>query len=370
MLPEAGEAAVRVGVSCRQLDIESVAVVVPGRDCRFAADCDVRLELPEADDPQKDAATLLKAAIEQEVDVILPGYQHLHCLDALRECLADSGVALAACQLRSEGSAMDRGQLLQHLETMGVDAVPSQPVPHDRLVEIFDEHGGPLMARSDVVGARLPICLNQRADAERAAMVLRGPSGQLWLDEPVPQRRSLAVTVIGDAHGDAAAMIERDTSALNLGLCESPSPALLAAADGEAIRGAIFDVATRIWRELAVVGVGTIHFGLNIGGHFYVEDIGLGITPAQQLSEWVSGVDLVEWQLRVHAGQPISEDLHTPPESGHAFVAHVRRAPSPAAEQEMTIDRHMMRSYDLKVQPPEYDIVRLNRWQTITLAMV
>jgi acetyl/propionyl-CoA carboxylase alpha subunit len=229
---------------------------------------------------------------------------------------------------------MDRGRLLQRLEEIGVDAVASQPVPHDRLVEIFDEHGGPLIARTDIVGARLPIRLNHRADAERAAMVLAGPTGQLWVEEPVPQRRSLAVTVIGDAHGDAAAMIECDTSALNLGICESPSPALLGAPDGEAIRGAFFDVATRIWRDLAVVGVGTIHFGLNIGGHFYVEDIGLGITPAQQLSEWVSGVDLVEWQLRVHAGQPISEDLHTPPESGHAFVAHVRRAPVSASEEE------------------------------------
>jgi len=324
LLTEAGESASRVALACRILDIESLAAKVPGRDSRFAADCDGVLELPDAGDPQADAATIAKAAREAGVDVILPGYEGLRCLSALQEELRESGITIAQTRLTEDGQPLGRQAMLDICKSLGIDSVDSQRIPASKLVEIFEEHGGPLIARSDIVGDAKPCRLLDKDDAESAAVSLPGPDGYLWVEEPIAQRRRFDVSVIRDVNGDCAALVERDSSAFGLGLREAPSPTLMAAADGEALREALFEVATRLWSALGAFGVGEVMFGYNVEGKFFIEDLATGISPEQVLTEWVCRIGLVEWQLRVHAGQPLTEEVYARPESGHAFLAHVR----------------------------------------------
>jgi len=227
-----------------------------------------------------------------------------------------------------------RESLLKICKKLGIEAVDSQRIPASKLVEIFEEHGGPLIARSDVVGKAKPKRLLDIEDAEQAAAALVGPDGFLWVEEPMPQRRRFDVTVIRDSKGDCAALVERDSSAFGLGLREAPSPTLMAAADGEALREALFEVATRLWSALGTLGVGEVMFGFSVEGQFFVEDLSAGISPEQVLTEWVCRIGLVEWQLRVHAGQPLTEEVYARPESGHAFLAHVRSASSADGDAE------------------------------------
>lgn len=262
-----GEAATRVARTCRRMGIESIVLAA------------------------KNA----------------PSSRHIEAADRTIEVAFD------------ETDVIPAEQLLAILEQAGADAAH---LGYQGQPEMFELASAAEKAGLAVVGTDLDVLgaladpTTLRAAAQRAH--LRTVHDAEGLRRP----REVGVLVAADARGEAVAVAECDRSLSVSGhalVHETPSPALIFHADGEAFRMALFESARRLTAELRYAGLLEIRFHLDPGGLSWVSDVKIGLPRNHTLIEMVTGIDLVALQLRISAGETLPEELQTIEPDGHAL---------------------------------------------------
>jgi acetyl/propionyl-CoA carboxylase alpha subunit len=298
-----GEIALRVFRAARARGLGAVAVVAPDdRGSLHARSADRVVEIAS----YLDAREHIRAAREAGADAVHPGYGFLAENADFAAAVADAGlrwIGPPADALRAGGDKLNAKRVAAEA---GVPTVPEASAP-PLIVKAAAGGGGRGMRI-----VRSPGELDDAvAAAQREAQTAFGDD-RIYLERYLERPRHIEIQLLADAHGNVVAPGERECSIQRRHqkvLEESPSTAL----DPE-LRAQMSGAAERFARAIGYVGAGTAEFVLD-GRDFYFLELNGRIQVEHPVTETVTGIDLVDWQLRIADGERL--DLHAIPQ-GHA----------------------------------------------------
>ncbi|WP_330901728.1 acetyl/propionyl/methylcrotonyl-CoA carboxylase subunit alpha [Ramlibacter monticola] len=275
--------------------------------------------------------SLVEAARACGADAVHPGYGFLSENEEFARAVADVGllwIGPSPEALRALGSKA-RAKELAHAR--GIPCLPGYQGPDqsdERLLAAARDLGYPLMVKASAGGggrgmrlvtdaAQLPAALQLARSEAQAAF----GDGELLLERALPHPRHVEVQVIADMHGRCLYLGERDCSVQRRHqklIEESPSPSV-----DPALRERLGQQAVELARAAGYVGVGTVEFLLDEHGRSWLLEMNARLQVEHAVTEMVSGLDLVEWQLRIAGGERLpyrQEHLNL---QGHAVEARL-----------------------------------------------
>jgi acetyl-CoA carboxylase biotin carboxylase subunit len=330
-----GEIALRVIRACRALGVETVAVYsdadAGARHVR-EADQAVRVGPPPAAQSYLDMDAILQAAHRTRCDAVHPGYGFLaERADFARRC-EEAGLVFIGPPADAIAAMGDKVRARRLVHQVGVPVVPGSldylPDGAAEAAEAASALGVPLVIKAAGGGggigmvrvtdpAALPSALEIAARRARQAFGNAALYAERLLDHP----RHVEVQLLGDRHGRLVHFFERDCSIQRRYqkiVEESPSPALDAAT-----RAALTAAALRVGEAVGYHSAGTVEFLLDRDGRFYFLEMNTRIQVEHPVTEMRTGVDLVQLQIRVAAGEPLpltQEDIRP---RGHALECRI-----------------------------------------------
>ena len=328
-----GEIACRIFRTARRMNVRTVAVYsdadAAARHVREADEA-VRVGPAPARESYLDIAALLAAARATGAEAIHPGYGFLAENAEFAEACAAAGLTFVgppAAAIRAMGSKI---VAKTHMRAAGVPVLPGYAGDEQELAHLEREAralGLPLIIKPASGGGGKGMQIVRREDelrpglaaARRLAESAFG-DGALLLERYLPAPRHLEVQVFADSFGNLLHLGDRDCSIQRRHqklIEEAPAPAVPAELR-ERLRAAALVVA----REIGYVSAGTVEF-LYDGREFYFMEMNTRLQVEHTVTEAVTGLDLVEWQLRVAAGERLPLAQHEVRLSGHAIEARV-----------------------------------------------
>jgi acetyl-CoA/propionyl-CoA carboxylase biotin carboxyl carrier protein len=339
-----GEIAVRVMTTLRRLGIRSVAVYSDAdADARHVCEADtaVRLGPAPARESYLNVARVLDAAQATGAQAIHPGYGFLSENAGFAAACEDAGVVFVGPGSQAIEVMGDKIAAKNAVTAFGVPVVPGVAQPgltDDDLVAAADEIGYPVLVKPSAGGGgkgmRLvsdPRELPQALTGARREAASSFGDDTLFLERFILRPRHIEVQVLADTGGNVVHLGERECSLQRRHqkvIEEAPSPLL-----DEAIRARIGAAGCDTARSVDYLGAGTVEFIVSAerADEFFFMEMNTRLQVEHPVTEAVTGLDLVEWQLKIAAGQqlPLSQDDISL--RGHAIEARVY-AEDPARE--------------------------------------
>jgi len=334
LIANRGEIAVRIIRACRKLGIKTVAVYSQAdKDSMHVRLADDAVCIGPA--PSKDSylniSRIVAAAQTTGARAIHPGYGFLaesaHFADVCRECrfvfIGPSAEAI--------GKMGDKAIARDTMAAAGVPVVPgsdgtlSDP---QEAVALARKIGFPVMVKASAGGGGKGMRLAQSEDellsavetARNEAQAAFG-DGSVYLEKFIGRARHVEIQVLADAHGNVVHLGERDCSMQRRHqklIEESPSPAV----DTE-LRQQMGEAAVRAAKAADYVNAGTVEFLLAENCEFYFMEMNTRIQVEHPVTEMVTGVDLVEQQLRIASGERLTFSQQDVRLSGHAIECRI-----------------------------------------------
>ena len=328
-----GEIACRVMHTARRLGIETVAVYSDAdADALHVRQADraVRIGPPVAAASYLDIEAVIGAVAETGADAVHPGYGFLSENAEFADACTAAGctfVGPSASAIRAMGSKIEAKHLVREAGTPVVPGYLGDDQDSDVLSAKAQEIGFPLLIKASAGGGGRGM---RRVDdagsfgaaldgARREANAAFGDD-RVLLERLIQQPKHIEVQVLGDSHGNMVYLFERDCSMQRRHqkvVEEAPGPTVNAA-----LRATMGEAAVRAARAIDYVGAGTVEF-ITEEDDFYFMEMNTRLQVEHPVTEAILGLDLVELQLRVAAGEPIpfaQEDLRI---DGHAIEVRV-----------------------------------------------
>ena len=338
-----GEIAVRIIRTLKAMGIRSVAVYSDadsGARHVTEADVAVRIGPPPARQSYLDIDAVVDAAVRTGAQAVHPGYGFLSENSAFAAALKDAGVVFIGPPTRAIATMGDKIAAKATVSAFGVPVVPGLAEPGLADADLIAAAAGigfPVLVKPSAGGggkgmrrvddpAELPGAL---AASRREAGAAFGDD-TLFLERFVLRPRHIEVQVLADAHGTVLHLGERECSLQRRHqkvIEESPSP-LLDAATRARIGAAACDTA----RSVDYVGAGTVEFIVSADRpeEFFFMEMKTRLQVEHPVTEMVTGWDLVQWQVRIAAGERLTAGQDDIVMHGHAIEARVY-AEDPAA---------------------------------------
>ena len=334
LIANRGEIACRVIRTARALGYRTVAVYSePDAASPHVALADEAVALggESAADSYLRMDAVLAAARRTGADAIHPGYGFLSERADFAQACVDAGLVFIGPPASAVTAMGDKAGAKRRMLAAGVPCVPGY-LGDDQADAAFVEQatalGYPLLVKAVAGGGGRGMRLVHAADdlaqalagARREAVSAFG-DGTLMLERLVTDGRHIEVQVFADAHGHVVHLGERDCSAQRRRqkvIEESPSPFVDAA-----MREAMGRDAVAAARAVGYVGAGTIEFIVDDQRRHYFLEMNTRLQVEHPVTECVTGLDLVEWQLRVAAGEPLPLRQDEIRWTGHAVEARL-----------------------------------------------
>jgi len=339
LIANRGEIACRVIRTARALGVRTVAVYSDAdADALHVrlADTVVRLGPAPARDSYLRGDLILAAARETGAAAIHPGYGFLSENADFAEAVLDAGLIWVGPDPASIRAMGLKDAAKQRMIAAGVPVTPGylgEDQSPERLAAEADRVGYPVLIKAVAGGGGKGMRrVDDAADFAAALAACRREAAAAFGDERVLIERyilaprHIEVQVFGDRHGNVVHLFERDCSLQRRHqkvIEEAPAPGMDAAT-----RAAVCDAAVRAARAVDYVGAGTIEFiadaseGLRADRVWFME-MNTRLQVEHPVTEAITGVDLVEWQLRVASGEPLPLRQEQLTISGHAIEARL-----------------------------------------------
>ena len=328
-----GEIACRVMRTARRLGIETVAVYSDAdADALHVRQADraVRIGPPVAAESYLDVDAVMAAVAETGADAVHPGYGFLSENAEFAEACATAGctfVGPSAAAIRAMGSKIEAKHLVSNAGTPVVPGYLGADQDSDVLAKKAEAVGFPLLIKASAGGGGRG--MRRVDDAESFGAALDGArreaaaafgDDRVLLERLIQAPKHIEVQVLGDSRGNIVYLFERDCSMQRRHqkvVEEAPGPTV-----SQALRIRMGEAAVRAARAIDYVGAGTVEF-IAEGDDFFFMEMNTRLQVEHPVTEAILGLDLVELQLRVAAGEPIpfaQEDLRI---DGHAIEVRV-----------------------------------------------
>ncbi|MFE2300931.1 acetyl/propionyl/methylcrotonyl-CoA carboxylase subunit alpha [Streptomyces sp. NPDC059445] len=331
-----GEIAVRVIRTLRALGVRSVAVFSDAdADARHVREADtaVRIGPAPASESYLSVERLLEAVARTGAQAVHPGYGFLAENAAFARACAEAGLVFIGPSAEAISLMGDKIRAKETVKAAGVPVVPGSSgsgLTDAELIAAAREIGVPVLLKPSAGGGgkgmRLvrdtAVLADEIAAARREARASFGDDTLLverWVDRP----RHIEIQVLADGHGNVVHLGERECSLQRRHqkiIEEAPSVLL-----DEATRAAMGEAAVQAARSCGYRGAGTVEFIVPGGdpSSYYFMEMNTRLQVEHPVTELVTGLDLVEWQLRVAAGEHLpyaQEDITL---TGHAVEARI-----------------------------------------------
>ncbi|MFM2462692.1 acetyl/propionyl/methylcrotonyl-CoA carboxylase subunit alpha [Paraburkholderia sp. RL17-368-BIF-A] len=334
LIANRGEIACRVAATCKRLGIASVAVYSDAdADAKHVSACDEAVHIGGASAAESylRIERIIEAARATGAQAVHPGYGFLSENEDFAHACEAAGIvfigppveAIAAMGSKAAAKAL-----------MHAAAVPLVPGYHgdDQNPELLhreaDSIGYPVLLKASAGGGGKGMRVVERsedfvaalASCKREAASSFG-NDRVLIEKYLTRPRHVEVQVFADRHGGAVYLFDRDCSVQRRHqkvLEEAPAPGLSAE-----IKREMGEAAVAAARAVSYVGAGTVEFIMTATGEFYFMEMNTRLQVEHPVTEMVTGQDLVEWQLRVAAGEPLPLTQDQLKIDGHAIEARI-----------------------------------------------
>jgi 3-methylcrotonyl-CoA carboxylase alpha subunit len=339
LIANRGEIAVRIIRTARRLGVATVAVVSEadsGAPFASMADEAVAIGPGPASESYLRGDKIIAAALETKAEAIHPGYGFLAENAAFAEAVGKAGLKFIGPSPDAMRRMGGKAEAKAIAAKAGVPVVPGYAGDNQTAKTLAREArriGYPVMIKAVAGGGGRGMRLLEReADlaaalesAEREAQAAFGDA-RVLLEKVIDRPRHIEVQVFGDAHGNVVHLFERDCSLQRRNqkvIEEAPAPGM-----SPELRAKITAAAVACAKAVAYEGAGTVEFlveggKLSSDAPWYFIEMNTRLQVEHPVTEAITGLDLVEWQLRVAAGEKLPLGQAQIQMSGHAIEARL-----------------------------------------------
>ena len=328
-----GEVAVRIIRACKEMGIETVAVYSEAdRNSLPVALADERICIGgnAAAESYLNQKNIISAALATNAEAIHPGYGFLSENAGFAKLCEENGIVFIGPKSEVISAMGDKDTSRQLMQQVGVPVVPGTEVLKDveEAKKYAKEFGYPLLVKATAGGGGKGIRVVAREEdladafhtASREAESAFG-NGDVFLEKYLTHVRHVEMQILADQQGNILCLGERDCS-LQLNkqkvLEETPSPVMT-----EDIRRKMMDAAVLAAKAANYTNAGTVEFLLAPDGQFYFIEMNTRLQVEHPITEEISGVDIVKWQIRIACQVTLNmkqEDIRL---QGHAIECRI-----------------------------------------------
>ncbi|WP_292654735.1 acetyl-CoA carboxylase biotin carboxylase subunit [Nitratifractor sp.] len=376
LIANRGEIALRAIRTIKEMGKEAVAVYsTADKDAHYLklADAAICIGGPKAHESYLNIPAIISAAELAECDAVFPGYGFLSENQNFVEICGHHGLKFIGPGVEVMQMMADKSKAKQVMAEAGVPTIPGSDgaVPDaETAKKLAKEIGYPVILKAAAGGGgRGMRVVEDESYIENAFLACEAEAvnafadGTLYMEKFIEAPRHVEVQVMGDSHGNAIHIGERDCSMQrrHQKLIEE-SPALVL---DEARRQELLEAAVRATKHIGYEGAGTFEFLVDKHKNFYFMEMNTRLQVEHCVSEMVSGIDIIEWMIRVAEGEalPSQEEITL---KGHAIECRITAEdpvtflPSPGKIQkwiapggkDVRIDTHAYCNY---IIPTHYD---------------
>ena len=334
LIANRGEIACRVAATARRMGIKTVAVYSEAdANAKHVAVCDEAVLLGAA--PAKESYLcgdkIIAVALATGAQAIHPGYGFLSENAEFAEACAEAGLVFIgppASAMRAMGSKSAAKTLMEQARVPLVPGYHGDDQDASFLQQQADRIGYPVLLKASAGGGGKGMRVVENAEGFKDALAsckreaISSFGDDKVLAEKYLQRpRHIEIQVFADTHGNCIYLFERDCSVQRRHqkvLEEAPAPGMT-----DERRAAMGDAAVAAAKAVGYVGAGTVEFIANQDGSFYFMEMNTRLQVEHPVTEMITGTDLVEWQLRVAAGEPLPKRQDELRIHGHAIEARI-----------------------------------------------
>lgn len=331
LIANRGEIALRIMRTLRRLGIESIAVYhAVDAAAPFVAMADERAEI-FGDTPTAaylDVDQLITFARRHGAVAVHPGYGFLAENAAFAEAVASAGIKFIGPEPDVIRLLGDKITARAFVDEHGFPLAPSISVDDDDWRGQVDAIGYPILIKAAAGGGGKGMHIVHTADELDAALATARSEGQRYFADPrvycekyLSRPRHIEVQILADEHGHCVHLGERDCSVqrrFQKVIEETPAPGL-----SPALREEICTTAVAIATAAGYTNAGTVEFILGDDGEFYFLEMNTRLQVEHPVTEMVTGIDLVEAQLRIAAGEPLAFAQDDIQHRGHAVEMRI-----------------------------------------------
>ncbi|MDR1298998.1 MAG: ATP-grasp domain-containing protein, partial [Oscillospiraceae bacterium] len=333
LIANRGEIAVRVIRACKEMGISTVAVYSKADESSLhvaLADQSVCIGEAPASESYLNGGRIVSAALVTRAQAIHPGYGFLSENAEFVKLCETSGVEFIGPPAAVIAKMGDKDEARRMMSGAGVPVIPGTGVLRDvpAAIEAAAGIGYPVMikARSGGGGRGIRV-VGGPGEMERAFSAAAREAaeafgdGALYIEKRIYPARHIEVQLLCDEAGTALCLYERECSAQKNNqktLEESPSPAVT-----PETRERLCAAAVAAARAAGYRTAGTVEFLLDGDGNFYFMEMNVRLQVEHAVTEQVTGIDIVKWQIRVAAGVPLGFGQETIALNGHSFTCRL-----------------------------------------------
>jgi acetyl-CoA carboxylase biotin carboxylase subunit len=377
LIANRGEIAVRIIRACKEMGIRSVAVYSEADKTSMhtrLADESVCIGPAAGALSYLNIAAIMAAAELTDAEAIHPGYGFLAENAEFADIVNESGLVWIGPTPESMRIMGDKVAAKQKMGEAGVPLVPGSDgavTDVEEAKRIARKAGFPVIVKASAGGGgRGMKVVHSEASLPSAIAMCKTEAAAAFGDDTVfiekflEEPRHIEVQVLGDTHGNIVHLFERECSMQRNNqkvLEEAPSPFL-----DEKTRQKICAAGVAAAEAVDYVGAGTVEFLMNPDKSFYFIEMNTRVQVEHPVTEWITGVDIIEWQIRVASGQKLGFTQKMIKKKGHAIECRINAehpfkfTPSPGTVElyhapggrSVRVDSHLYTGY---VIPPHYD---------------
>ncbi|MFT4862760.1 MAG: acetyl-CoA carboxylase biotin carboxylase subunit [Pseudohongiellaceae bacterium] len=377
LIANRGEIALRVLRACKELGIKTVAVhSTADRELMHVrlADESVCIGPPSPAESYLNIPRIISAMEVTDATAVHPGYGFLSENADFAEQVENSGFVFIGPSAETIRLMGDKVSAIEVMRSAGVPTVPGSNGPLDenkeRTLSLAKEIGYPVIIKAAAGGGgRGMRVVHNEASLLKAVYVTQTEaksffgSGVVYLEKFLEDPRHVEIQVIGDGLGGAVHLGDRDCSLQRRHqkvIEEAPAPGI-----PEHIRQGVFDTCIKACQKMKYRGAGTLEFLYQNESYYFIE-MNTRVQVEHPVTELVTGIDIVQEQLRIASGLPLSVSQDDIKISGHAFECRINAEdpvnflPSPGkitmfhapGGPGVRVDSHLYSGYTV---PPYYD---------------
>ena len=333
LIANRGEVAVRIIRACKEMGIETVAVYSEAdRDSLPVALADERICIGgnAAADSYLNQKNIISAALASGAEAIHAGYGFLSENASFAKLCEENSIVFIGPKSEVISAMGDKDASRQLMQRVGVPVVPGTEIlkSAEEAKRLAKGIGYPLLVKATAGGGGKGIrVVEQEEELEEAFLTASREAasafgnGDVFLEKYLTHVRHVEMQILADHYGNILCLGERDCS-LQLNkqkvLEETPSPVMT-----EEIRQKMMDAAVKAAKAANYTNAGTVEFLLAPDGQFYFIEMNTRLQVEHPITEEISGIDIVKWQIRIACEVPLEmkqEDIRL---NGHAMECRI-----------------------------------------------